>query len=74
MLDYSIMKPEGILLLSPEAPLTREDFGGLSTAVNAYLSNHAKLRGVLIQLSVTLLRKYFGWFRHFTATQSESQL
>jgi hypothetical protein len=20
------------------------------------------------------LRKYFGWFRHFTATQSESQL
>lgn len=28
-------------------------------------------RGTLTQLSVTLLRKYFGWFRHFTATQSE---
>jgi DNA repair protein RadC len=27
-------------------------------------------RGTLTQLSVTLLRKYFGWFRHFTATQS----
>jgi len=32
------------------------------------------LRGTLTQLSVTLLRKYFGWFRHFTATQSESRL
>ncbi len=31
-------------------------------------------RGTLTQLSVTLLRKYFGWFRHFTATHSESQL
>jgi DNA repair protein RadC len=29
-------------------------------------------RGTLSQLSVTLLRKYFGWFRRFTATQSES--
>ena len=30
-------------------------------------------RGTLSQLSVTLLRKYFGWFRRFTATQSESR-
>ena len=30
-------------------------------------------RGTLTQLSVTLLRKYFGWLRHFTATQSESR-
>ena len=31
-------------------------------------------RGTLTQLSVTLWRKYFCWFRHFTATQSQSQL
>jgi len=46
-----------------------------------FLDNQHKLlaleelfRGTLAQLSVTLLRKYFGWFRHFTATQSESRL
>jgi len=48
MLDYSIMKPEGILLLTPHAPLSKEDFGALSAAVDAYLSDHAKLHGVLI--------------------------
>ena len=48
MLDYSIMKPEGILVLKPHAPLSKEDFGGLSAAVDAYLSDHPKLRGVMI--------------------------
>ncbi|WP_457102143.1 STAS/SEC14 domain-containing protein [Microbacterium sp. P5_E9] len=48
MLEYSIKQPEGILVLKPGAPLNKEDFGGLSAAVNGYLSDHAKLRGVLI--------------------------
>ena len=47
-LDYSIMKPEGILVLKPHAPLSKEDFAGVSAAVDAYLSDHAKLHGVLI--------------------------
>jgi DNA repair protein RadC len=41
---------------------------------NRLLAMEELFRGTLSQLSVTLLRKYFGWFRHFTATQSESQL
>jgi DNA repair protein RadC len=41
---------------------------------NRLLALEELFRGTLTQLSVTLLRKYFGWFRHFTATQSESQL
>jgi hypothetical protein len=48
MLDYSIMKPEGILVLKPDAPLTKDDFTGLSAAVDVYLSDHAILNGVLI--------------------------
>ncbi|TAJ19611.1 MAG: STAS/SEC14 domain-containing protein [Rugosibacter sp.] len=56
MLTYSIMKPEGILVLKPEAPLSKEDFGGLSAAVNAYLSDHAKLHGVLIHS-----KEFPGW-------------
>jgi DNA repair protein RadC len=43
-------------------------------AQNRLLSMEELFRGSLTQLSVTLLRKYFGWFRRFTATQSESRL
>jgi hypothetical protein len=49
MLTYSIKQPEGILVLQPSAPLSKQDFAGLSAAVDAYLSDHAKLRGVLIR-------------------------
>jgi hypothetical protein len=64
MLDYSIMKPEGILVLKPRGPLSKEDFGGLSAAVDSYLSDHTKLHGVLIHS-----RGFPGWenFGGFTA-------
>ena len=64
MLDYSLMKPEGILVLKPQGPLSKEDFGGLSTAVDAFLASHASLRGVLVHT-----RGFPGWedFGGFTA-------
>lgn len=43
-------------------------------AQNRLIALEELFRGTLTQLSVTLWRKYFGWFRHFTATQSESRL
>lgn len=64
MLDYSIKKPEGILVLKPQGPLSKEDFGGLSTAVDSYLMDHAKLHGVMVQT-----KGFPGWenFGAFTA-------
>lgn len=64
MLDYLIMMPEGILVLKPHAPLTNEDFSGLSAIVDAYLSDHAELQGVLIHAKL-----FSGWenFGGFTA-------
>jgi tRNA U38,U39,U40 pseudouridine synthase TruA len=64
MLDYTVMKPEGILVLKPRAPLSKDDFSGVSAAVNAYLSDHAKLHGVMIQT-----KEFPGWqdFEGFTA-------
>ena len=64
MLDYSIMKPEGVLVLKPRAPLSKEDFSGLSAAVDAYLSDHPKLHGVMIHT-----KGFPGWenFGGFTA-------
>lgn len=48
MLDYLITRPGGILRLNPNAPLSKKDFGGLTADVDAYLSENAKLHGVLI--------------------------
>jgi SpoIIAA-like len=64
MLDYSIMKPEGIVVLKPHGPLSKEDFDGLSAAVDSYLSDHAKVHGVLVQT-----KAFPGWedFGGFTA-------
>ena len=64
MFTYSIMKPEGILLLRPSTPLSKADFGGLSADVDAYLSEHAKLRVVMVQA-----KGFPGWedFSGFTA-------
>ena len=49
MLDFSIMQQEGILVLKPKGPLSKEDFSGLSAAADTYLSDHAKLHGVMVQ-------------------------
>lgn len=56
MLDFSIMQPEGILVLKPQDPLSKEDFSGLSIAVDAYLSDHANLHGLLIHA-----KDFPGW-------------
>ena len=48
MLAHTIHKPEGILVLNPDASLTKEDFDGVCAQVDAYLANHAKIHGVLI--------------------------
>ena len=64
MLDYSIMQPEGVLLLKPSAPLTNEDFQGLAAAADAYLADHDKLHGVMIHA-----KSFPGWenFGGFTS-------
>lgn len=62
MLEFSIVKPEGILVLEPRAPLTKEDFSGLGAAADLYLSSHARFRGVLIHSKAFPGWKSFGGF------------
>lgn len=64
MLAHTILKPEGILVLKPDASLSKEDFGGLCAQVDAYLADHAKIHGVLIHAE-----SFPGWenFAGFTA-------
>ena len=56
MLEFAIMNPEGIVVLNPIAPLTREDFVALSAAVDAYLADHPSLHGLLIHA-----KSFPGW-------------
>lgn len=56
MLDFSIMKPEGILVLKVHAALSVQDFSALGAAVDAYLGDHPKLHGVLIHA-----KTFPGW-------------
>lgn len=62
MLEYSMKQPEGILVLRPSASLSKEDFAGPGAAVNDYLSDHAKLRGVLIHSKGFPRWESFGGF------------
>ncbi len=63
MLDFSIMMQQGILVLEPQTPLAKEDFSGPNIAADAYLADHAQLRGVLIHA-----KAFPGWkdFAGFT--------
>lgn len=56
MLNYSLMTLEGVLLLQPHGPLTQQDFERVNLDVNAYLAEHAKLPGVMIQA-----KEFPGW-------------
>jgi hypothetical protein len=56
MLEYTIIEPEGIVVLNPNASLTREDFAGLSTTVDAYLASHSNIHGVIIHA-----KSFPGW-------------
>jgi hypothetical protein len=64
MLEYTILKPEGILVLKPRESLNKEDFAGISASVDTYLADHASLHGVLIHAEA-----FPGWenFAGFTA-------
>ena len=62
MLNYSLMMPEGILVLKPHAPLSKEDFDGVSALVDAYLADQPKLHGILIHTSGFPGWENFGGF------------
>lgn len=56
VLEFTILKSEGILVLQPNAPLSKEDFASLSASVDAYLADHTSIHGVLIQS-----KSFPGW-------------
>lgn len=55
MLDHSLTD-DGILVISPEGALTREDFAALAATVDPFIENRGRLDGILIDIV-----KFPGW-------------
>lgn len=49
MLNHELDTEQGILVLSPEAPLSSQDFATITEEIDPYIAKHGKLRGVLIR-------------------------
>jgi hypothetical protein len=56
MIKHHIMEKEGILVLEPMSALSADDFRGLTVAVDAYLTEHPTLHGMLIHA-----QNFPGW-------------
>ncbi|GAA5314999.1 MAG: hypothetical protein AseanaTS_02030 [Candidatus Pelagadaptatus aseana] len=48
MLDYELLKDEGIIRIQPESPLLARDFAEINELVNRFTSRHGHLKGLLI--------------------------
>ncbi|QDT51964.1 hypothetical protein Pan258_60610 [Symmachiella dynata] len=49
MLVHKLLEAEGILVLTPQAPLTSDDFQGLAAEVDPYIESKGNLQGILIE-------------------------
>ena len=56
MIKHRIMETEGILVIEPISGLSADDFLGLTVSVDAYLTEHQTLHGMLIHA-----QNFPGW-------------
>ncbi len=61
MINYELQHDKGILVLHPEGPLEAADFISIASQVDAYLTKHGKLHGVLVHA-----KSFPGW-KNFAA-------
>ncbi|MBE0626171.1 MAG: STAS/SEC14 domain-containing protein [Burkholderiales bacterium] len=48
MIQYELLREQGILILRPEAALQSEDFAAVAKLVDPYIESHGDLRGLMI--------------------------
>ncbi len=56
MLNYELLRAEGILILRPEMPLESSDFRQLATEIDPYIEADGKLHGLMIDAN-----SFPGW-------------
>jgi len=65
-LIHEFHKSEGILIVTPKAPLAKEDFEGLTAEVDPYIEATGNLRGLLIEAeSFPGWEDFGGFLSHF---------
>ena len=65
MISHAFLRDEGVLLISPKAPLEARDFQQLAGDVDPYIAEHGSLQGLLI-----IAKRFPGW-RNFAGLKSQ---
>ena len=52
MVNYDLLRDEGILVIRPESPLEAVDFQKIAEEVDPYIEAHGKLHGVMIDAEI----------------------
>jgi len=64
VIQAELKEDDGILLLTPTAPLTKKDFERVAEKVDPYIESHGRLKGILIHAD-----PFPGW-RNLSAVTS----
>ncbi len=66
MISHTLLREDGVLLISPKAPLESNDFKELAAEVDPYIAEHGKLQGLMI-----VAERFPGW-RNFAGLRSQA--
>jgi len=61
MLKHQLLPESSVLILTPQGPLSAEDFQDLAAVVDPYIAEHGKLNGLLIYV------EHFPGWENFAA-------
>lgn len=64
MLSHTLLRDDGVLLLSPKEPFEASDFQELASEVDPYIAEHGDLQGLMV-----VAEKFPGW-RNFAGFKS----
>ena len=56
MLNHELMRDDAILVVTPDAELSSEDFEGLASAIDPFIEEHGSLAGLMIKTN-----SFPGW-------------
>ena len=74
MIKHTLLRTDGILILTPEAPLEATDFESLAQEIDPYIEANGKLHGVMIDAeSFPGWKDFAGMFAHLKFVKNHHQ-
>ena len=56
MIKHELLREDGILIVTPESPLSTDDFESVQREVDPYIETHGRLKGLMVYTS-----SFPGW-------------